>query len=677
MWAPGERERWADAPGYRPERLGYGRYDEELARAVKQYRRRNASPQQEVVMFLHAPDDMVGPLLPAWTPPAGLGRVPEWTRPLVARHGAGVRDHAVRAARANPAGAGGLLVPFRDAEVAALMAEWLDRRPAARTHVRAWFDRHGAEAARLLVPAALAAPGAERGRAERALRFVAARTGDASVVEAARGYGDAAVGAVRAFLADTPFVGVPGRAPRPPAWADPAALPQVPLRGRAAALPAGAVTSLVTMLMIADADPVFDGVRPAAAACDPVSLAEFAWALFERWLDHGAPPRHAWAMASLGLLGDDETVRRLVPLIRDWPGEGLHHRAAAGLDVLAALGTPVALLHLHGLTRGRGYPGVKARARELFHQWAARAGVPPERLAERLVPGYDLDAEGGMTLDYGPRRFRAGFDERLEPYVADGSGRRLAAPPEPGTRDDPELAAAARRRFTAMKAEVRTASAYLVERLEKAMARRYAWTPDEFRALFAEHPIVRHIARRLVWTAGGAAFRLAEDGTLADVHDDAFVPPAGAAVRVAHPLDLGDDLARWRATFDDYELDQPFHQLHRPVHLVTENERAAGRIRRFDGLAVHHRRFRAMEHRGWERAKGRAGMDERFSRRHPGGLAVGLELEWEFAAEEENCDRWRVRELTIDAPDAALASEALADVVRLIGPRRIAAARRP
>jgi hypothetical protein len=28
-----------------------------------------------------------------------------------------------------------------------------------------------------------------------------------------------------------------------------------------------------------------------------------------------------------------------------------------------------------------------------------------------------LDADGGMTLDYGPRRFVVGFDDQLKPYV--------------------------------------------------------------------------------------------------------------------------------------------------------------------------------------------------------------------------------------------------------------------
>ncbi|TDD96105.1 DUF4132 domain-containing protein [Actinomadura rubrisoli] len=75
------------------------------------------------------------------------------------------------------------------------------------------------------------------------------------------------------------------------------------------------------------------------------------------------------------------------------------------------------------------------------------------------------------------------------------------------------------------------------------------------------------MVRRLIWLAEegtqDTAFRLAEDRTFTDVHDDAFTPPGSAAIRIAHPLDLGDTLRAWRATLDDYETLQPFPQIRR------------------------------------------------------------------------------------------------------------------
>jgi len=39
---------------------------------------------------------------------------------------------------------------------------------------------------------------------------------------------------------------------------------------------------------------------------------------------------------ALGLVGTDETVRRLTPLIRTWPADGAYVRAVDALDVLPA-----------------------------------------------------------------------------------------------------------------------------------------------------------------------------------------------------------------------------------------------------------------------------------------------------------------------------------------------------
>ncbi|KJS51864.1 hypothetical protein VM98_34830, partial [Streptomyces rubellomurinus subsp. indigoferus] len=75
----------------------------------------------------------------------------------------------------------------------------------------------------------------------------------------------------------------------------------------------------------------------------------------------------------------------------------------------------------------------------------------------------------------------------------------------------------------------------------------------------------------------------AEDRTLADVRDEVFALPAGATVRLAHPLLLGGDLAAWSELFADYEILKPFRLLGR---LVFEQWRLAGMPAQ-DGFALH------------------------------------------------------------------------------------------
>ncbi|MFD0539386.1 hypothetical protein ACFQY7_42265 [Actinomadura luteofluorescens] len=136
-----------------------------------------------------------------------------------------------------------------------------------------------------------------------------------------------------------------------------------------------------------------------------------------------------WVLTALGLFGDDETVRRFAPVIQAWPGDGGHAKAVRGLDVLIAIGGDVALMHLHDITTKVRYPGLRKKAQERVGALAEDLGLTPEQLGDRLVPDFGLDERGELFLDYGPRGFTAGFDERLRPYVVDGDGRRRAASP--------------------------------------------------------------------------------------------------------------------------------------------------------------------------------------------------------------------------------------------------------
>ncbi|WP_432053819.1 DUF4132 domain-containing protein [Streptomyces sp. bgisy022] len=193
----------------------------------------------------------------------------------------------------------------------------------------------------------------------------------------------------------------------------------------------------------------------------------------------------------------------------------------------------------------------------------------------------------------------------MRPCVRDETGKLRKTLPTPGVKDDPELAPAERKRFAALKKEVRTLASDQLRRLETAMVTGRSWTAAEFRELLVEHPLLRHLVRRLVWLGDGdgrvTAFRVAEDLTFADVHDDPWALPADATVRLAHPLQLGNELGAWEHLFADHDILQPFPQLGRPVHAFTDAEAAGHRLTRFEGLTVPVGKLLGLTKRGWER----------------------------------------------------------------------------
>ncbi|MET7467897.1 DUF4132 domain-containing protein [Micromonospora sp. NPDC005599] len=627
-WLPGERERWAAiVPGW----AGYW-HGNDLNVLAAEVAAGRAGSYEAIHFFVRATEELARPLLPAWRPDESWG-ADEWMCRLAGRYELDALPTALHLARTAPKSVGEALLPYADAEVADLMADWLDRLKSARPVARAWLRRHPEHAARALLPAALGEPGSRRRAAERALRLLAAEHREL-VLGVAREHGQEALTAATAMLDADPLAQLPARMPSLPAWLDPAVLPQVLLRDRSAALPTEAVRHLCTMLAVSALGEPYPGLEIVRAACDTDSLAEFAWVLFESWQSAGSPSKDSWAFTGLGLLGDDSTARQLAPLVRAWPGESQHTRAVTGLEVLAQIGTDVALMHLYGISQKVKFRGLREQAARKVTEVADGLGLTPEQLGDRLVPDLGLDADGSLVLDYGPRRFTVGFDEQLKPYVVDGTGVRRKDLPKPGARDDATLAPAAHKRFAGLKKDVRTLAADQIRRFEAAMVTGRCWPAADFRRYFLSHPLLWHVVRRLVWAtvddAGevGTAFRVAEDRTLADVDDETYALPDDATVTIAHPLGLGTAVPAWAEVFADYEILQPFPQLGRDVYRLEAAERGETLLQRHMGVTVPAGRLLSLERRGWRRGTPQdAGIQSWLEREVPGGRAVVIDLD--------------------------------------------------
>ncbi|GHJ47587.1 hypothetical protein Cs7R123_49290 [Catellatospora sp. TT07R-123] len=634
VWLPGERENWATTSGwYASYSPGRGESWETVAAHIAEVGQGRAYRLDQIALFLSGPQALAEPLIERWRPD-DLWDASEWLRGVIARFEAKAVPMGLDAVRRSAQQAVPALVPFASAPVAAVMADVLARLKSVRGSAQAWLSRHPDAAARALVPQALGKAGTARRQAEEALTALAAMGHRDAVTGAADGYGPAARAAIDDLLAADPLDALPAKMPVVPAWADPVLLAPVQVRGGAGALSPQAARHLLTMLAVSKPGEPYAGIALVRQACDQRSLAEFAWSLFSRWQSVGYPAKESWAMHALGVFGDDDTVRRLAPLIRTWPGEGGHSRAVTGLDVLAVIGSDTALMHLHGIAEKVKFSGLKDKARQKMSDVAAQLGLSAAQLADRLVPDFGLSADGSLLLDYGRRQFVVGFDEQLKPYVADPDGKRRKDLPKPGAADDPELAPAAYQRFGGLKKDVRTVAADNIRRLEQAMVTRRRWTGEEFGRLLVGHPLLWHIVRRLVWgrydesgTLVGA-LRVAEDRSFADVEDETLVLPDDAIVGVAHPAELGGMLGAWAGVFADYEILQPFPQLGRETYGLSEQELAATVLTRFGEVTIPTGRVVGLERRGWRRgAPQDAGHQGWMERDVPGNRTVMVELD--------------------------------------------------
>ncbi|MDI6103519.1 DUF4132 domain-containing protein [Actinoplanes sp. NEAU-A12] len=641
-WEPGEHERWSSA---QVNPVGAGDWE----RAAGRLRRGEPTGWRESVEFFDgAPEELARPLLADWRPEV-TWPASNWMRRIAARFGVDVLPALLHLATVEPMVAVVLLRPFAAPGIPMLMAQWALGSKGVSPAAHAWLKRHPDVTARALMPHALGPESVLRRPAEHALFHLVAEGHGETLVTVGKEFGPEAAAAVESMVATDPMMILPANLPPIPRWVDPGTLPPVRLRavptepaatepaatepaatepaaaepaaepataepaatGPAAepapTVPAGAARDLAMIFALSSLDQPHPGVRVIRDACDPGDLARFAWGLFEAWTASGASGRQGWVLDALGLVGDDETVRRLAPRIAAWPGQSAHVRAINGVRVLAEIGTDVALMHLDSIAGRSRYDTLRTAAQRRITEVASVRGLTTEQLADRLVPDFGLAPDGSLTLDYGARRFVVGFDEELKPFVSDAAGKRLKTLPKPGARDDAERATVAYQRFAALRKDVRTVAADRIRDLERAMLTGRRWPEDEFRRYLAEHPLLRHVTRRLLWgryTATGVlagGFRVAEDGTFADVHDEVTTIAGGQVIGVVHPLHLGETLPLWSEIFADYQIMQPFPQLGREIAGLTEAEAAGVVLTRFEGRRVPFGAVLGLESRGWRR----------------------------------------------------------------------------
>ena len=552
---------------------------------------------------------------------------------LLARHGEAALPGLQRYVQSQAETGLDMVLPVDAPQLVPTAMHALRKLKKARAAASAWIKAHPLTTLKAAFPLAFGSVKAGHDDARFTLRWMAANGFEAQAREVAADYGPAMSAAFQALLDADPLLVLPARMPKLPSFFVAASFRRPALRD-GGALPLPAIEHLGSMLAISTLEAPYAGLQVVRELCTPASLAEFAWDLFEAWNADGRANKYHWAFAALGLLGDDETARRLASKIREWPGESAHQRAVAGLDLLAAIGSDVALMHLNGIASKVKFKGLQDKARDKIAAVAEARGFTTEELADRLVPDLGLDEQGTLRLDFGPRQFVVAFDETLKPFVRDGQGTRLKDLPKPLKSDDAALAEAATERYKQIKKDAKAVGSLQLIRLEMGMVARRRWSATDFRLFFLEHPLMRHLAARVVWgvyvdgcmTQG---FRVAEDLSLADENDELFTLPEDASVGLAHVLEMPAALqAAFGQVFADYEILQPFKQLGRETFGLSEAEKAGHEITRFKDKTVAIGSVMGLVNRGWERGAAEdGGWVHQFHKPLPGGLQADLDLD--------------------------------------------------
>lgn len=233
------------------------------------------------------------------------------------------------------------------------------------------------------------------------------------------------------------------------------------------------------------------------------------------------------------------------------------------LEALSMGADPLVIQLVLSVARRYKTPSVQEKARALCDAIAERKGWSTDDLADRTIPSAELDENGRLELDFGPRRFTVRLDADFKPVIENGEGKVLKALPEPNQGDDAESARLAKAQLQAHKKGLKQVLDLQVSRLYEALCSGRSWAFEDWQEFLQAHPVVGSLVQRLIWTdEAGTSFRPCEDRSLLDATGD--VAEVRGRVRMAHGTALSEEERKaWKEHLADFKVKPLFGQLDR------------------------------------------------------------------------------------------------------------------
>lgn len=234
---------------------------------------------------------------------------------------------------------------------------------------------------------------------------------------------------------------------------------------------------------------------------------------------------------------------------------------------------------------------------------ARRTGQTAEDLSELAVPTFDLRPEGKLLRTLGP--FTAEIEivagDEVELHWKNAAGKVHKSVPAEIRRDHPGPLKELNRTVKDIR---RMLPAQRV-RLERLLMGRRQWSLEDWRHRYADHPLIAHLSRRLIWEFPGdgkTTTAIACNGTFLDSEDEPVVLTPLSQVRLWHPIrSTVQQVLAWRAWLERHQVTQPFKQAHREIYVLTDAEtQTASYSNRFAAHILRQHQFAALaQARGW------------------------------------------------------------------------------
>ena len=111
--------------------------------------------------------------------------------------------------------------------------------------------------------------------------------------------------------------------------------------------------------------------------------------------------------------------------------------------------------------------------------------------------------------------------------------------------------------------------------------------------MYTHNPVLKQIARSIVWKQGEMHFILGENGAI-DCEGNSYSVQTNSEITVAHPMEMTKkNVKKWQAYFTNLQIEQPFEQMWEPV--IKESEVKPDR---YKGKLIPYHQFLHKENHG-------------------------------------------------------------------------------
>ena len=222
--------------------------------------------------------------------------------------------------------------------------------------------------------------------------------------------------------------------------------------------------------------------------------------------------------------------------------------------------------------------------------YAKMRGTLADTLQDRYLYDIGLDTQGGRQYDLGNQMVTARLQPDLSFLMELPGGKTAKSLPKKGA--DPEKYEAAKADLDQRKKDAKRIATARYAVLFADFLRSRKRDAADWQEAYLHNPLLRSMAKLLVWSQGKRTFTLTESGP---VRSDGKPYPIGkGGIGVAHPMEMTpEDVAAWQEYFRANGLKQPFPQIWEPV-FAPETVRED----RYTGCTISCRRVQNAEKHG-------------------------------------------------------------------------------